>query len=176
MDPSESAASQDLKILIIYYSFEGSTRLVAEAMASAAGADLLPITPQKEMSSRGFSKYFWGSSQVMMKRKPKLQPFPLNPREYDLIFIGTPVWAWTFSPPVGTLLNEIDFGTKKTALFCCHGGQKGKTIEHMKEKLAHSQVMGETDFIEPVKKNTESAVEKAKAWALEMVHLATEIS
>lgn len=39
---------------------------------------------------------------------------------------------------------------KKVAIFCCHGGQKGKTIEKMEECLKGNIIIGENDFLEPL--------------------------
>lgn len=158
-----------LKKLVIYYSLEGNTKLMAEAMAKAIDADLLSITPQKPIGTKGISKYFWGGSQVMMKRKPALNPFTLSPQDYDLIIIGTPVWAWTFSPPIASLLEKVDFSGKQVALFSCHGGQNGKTFLHLKEHLPNSQVLDTIDFFEPLKKDTEVCLQKAAQWALNVV-------
>lgn len=157
-----------IKSLVIYYSFEGNTRLMAESMAQALDADLLPLVPEKEMESKGFSKYLWGGGQVMMKRKPALIPFQVNPLDYDLILIGTPVWAWTFSPPVATLFQKIDFTNKHIALFTCHGGQNAKTFQHLKKQLSGNIILGEIDFFEPLTKNKEGSVERAKKWAAEI--------
>ena len=158
-----------IKSLIIYYSFEGNTRLMAESMAQVIRADLLPLVPEKEIESKGFSKYLWGGGQVMMKRKPALQPFQVNPLEYDLILIGTPVWAWTYSPPVATLLHSVDFTHKCIGLFTCHGGQNAKTFHHMRKLLENSIVLGEIDFFEPLTKGREQSILRAEKWASEMV-------
>ncbi|SMP40826.1 flavodoxin family protein [Anoxynatronum buryatiense] len=158
-------SSSPTKKLVIYYSLEGNTKLMAETMAKAIDADILAIAPQKEISSKGFSKYFWGGSQVMMKRKPTLMPLSLNPLDYDLIIIGTPVWAWTYSPPIATLLEEVDFSGKQMALFSCHGGQNGKTFLHMKAHLPDSQVLDTIDFFEPLKNHTEECIQRALDWA-----------
>ena len=156
------------KSLVIYYSFEGNTRLMAESMAQAIHADLLPLVPKKELESKGFSKYLWGGGQVMMKRKPALMPFQVNPLEYDLILIGTPVWAWTFSPPVATLLHSVDFTNKHVGLFTCHGGQNGNTFLHFRKHLSESIILGEIDFFEPATIDREGAIERAKEWATDM--------
>ena len=156
------------KPLIVYYSLEGNTRLIAEAMAEAVGADLLPIKPQNEIGT-GFSRYLWGSAQVMMKKKPELIPFDHNPMDYDLIFIGTPVWAYTFAPPIASILEQVDLSGKDVALFCCHGGKYGKTFDKLKEMLPDSRVLGETDFFEPMKKDRSKALERAGEWAGKMM-------
>lgn len=157
------------KPLVIYYSFEGNTRLMAESMAQSINADVLSLVPEKEIESKGFSKYFWGGSQVMMKRRPILLPFQVNPLDYDLIFIGTPVWAWTYSPPIATLLHSANFSGKHIGLFTCHGGQNAKTFHHLKQQLNESIILGEIDFVEPATKNRNQSIERAEKWASEMV-------
>ncbi|KAB3526361.1 flavodoxin family protein [Alkaliphilus serpentinus] len=156
---------KNIKKLVIYYSFEGNTKLVAEAMAEAIGADLLQLRPKKELKSTGFSKYLWGGSQVVMKKKPELLPFEVNPRDYDLILIGTPVWAWTYTPPIATLLSTVDFSGKTIGLFSTHGGQNAKTLINMRNQLKNSNIAGEIDFFEPLTKDTGNAIKRAKEWA-----------
>lgn len=56
------------KVLVAYYSFEGTTELIAKTIAEIAQADILSIKPVNELKSKGFSKYFWGGSQVFMKK------------------------------------------------------------------------------------------------------------
>lgn len=154
-----------LKKLIIYYSLEGNTKLMAEAMAEAIGADVLQLTPKKELRSTGFSKFLWGGTQVMMKKKPELLPLNYHPLDYDLIILGTPVWAWSYAPPIATLLSTIDFSGKLMALYCCHGGNYGKTFTNLKTQLSGSTVLDEIDFFEPRTKDTKAAIARAKEWA-----------
>ncbi|SCY91178.1 flavodoxin family protein [Alkaliphilus peptidifermentans] len=160
---------KQLKAIVVYYSFEGNTKLMAEVMAEAIGADLLGIKPVKEMKSKGFSKYLWGGSQVIMSKKPELEPLNLDPANYDVIIIGTPVWAWTYVPPIATLLDTVDFKNKGIGLFSCHGGQNGKTFTNLRKALKDSNVVGEIDFFEPLSNKQKDAVEKARQWAKEIV-------
>lgn len=50
-------------------------------------------------------------------------------------------------------------------MFCCHGGQKAKTFEHMKKALSGNQFIGEIDFLEPIKYETQLSQKKAVKWA-----------
>jgi multimeric flavodoxin WrbA len=63
-----------------------------------------------------------------MKRKlTKLEPLEKNPDEYDLVIIGTPVWAWNMSVPIRTYLSEQKDNLKnKVAFFCTMGGSGDK--------------------------------------------------
>jgi flavodoxin len=80
-----------MKTIVIFYSFEGNTRLIAENIARAAAADLLELKPKKEIPSHGFMKYVWGGRSTMMKADPELLPYDKDLQRYDLFFIGTPV-------------------------------------------------------------------------------------
>ena len=159
-----------MKTLVVYYSLEGNTKLIAQKIAEATGADLLELKLKKEtINPHSLSKYLWGGGQVVMKEKPELLPFEVDPNQYDLIFVGTPVWAWNFSPPINTFLANVKIADKKIALFCSHGGAMGKTFENMEKKLSDNKIVGKIDFKEPLKNNPEECAEKAKRWAIEII-------
>ena len=155
-----------MKMLFIFYSFEGNTKLIAENIAKEINADILEINPVEKIKSKGFMKFFWGGKQAMMNEKPPLVPFNINPNNYDIIFIGTPVWAWGPAPPIKSFFEQCKISEKKIALFCCHGGAKGKTLEKMKSALGeNNNFIGQIDFIDPLKKNTEKNINLAINWA-----------
>ena len=129
------------KTLIVYYSFEGSTRLISETIATVLDADILECKPIKDLKSKGFSKYFWGGRQVMFKKKPDLRSFEKDPENYEMIIIGTPVWAYNVTPAIRSFLSQTTLKDKKIALFCCHEGNKGKTFETMKQELINNQIL-----------------------------------
>ncbi len=150
--------------LIIFYSLSGNTKFIAEVIAKAINADIL------ELKTENFMKYFWGGKKVMMKEKPKLMPLDKNPVDYDIIFIGTPVWAWDYTPPLHSFFSQVKLNGKKIALFCTNGGQRGKTFENIKKKLKNNEFIGEIDFFEPLlKNNKEECAEKIKQWAIQLV-------
>jgi len=158
-----------MKKLVVYYSFEGNTKLIAENIARAIEADILELKPKTEIKSKGFMKYLWGGRQIMQKIKPGLFPLDKDPKEYDILFIGTPVWAWTYTPPLNTFFSSQSLSNKKIALFCCHGGSKGKIFDKMKEALKNNQILGEVDFQDPLKRDTDMNIKKAKEWANKII-------
>lgn len=157
-----------MKMLVVFYSLEGNTKFIAESIAAATGADILELKPKKEINTKGFMKYFWGGKQVMMKETPEILPLGKNPQEYDTIFIGTPVWASNYSPPLRTFFSTAKLSDKKIALFCSCGGSSDKTFEGMRTALAGNEIIGEFELAEPLKNKNDSAA-KAKKWAKEMV-------
>lgn len=157
-----------MKKLVVYYSLEGNTKFVAEIVARALDADILELKPKKEISARGFLRYFWGGKQVFMKEKPELFPLSKDPSGYDIIIIGTPVWSFTYSPPIRTFLLNANLSGKKVAIFCTHSGGMKKTLDNMRKELEGNKIIGEADFID-VLKNKNKNVEKALAFSRELL-------
>jgi flavodoxin len=153
-----------MKTLVVFYSLDGNTKFIAQTIAETVGADLLELKPVRQPASRGFSKYFWGGRQVMMKETPELLPFDKKPQDYDLLFIGTPVWAWRYTPALATFFSKVPLQGKKIALFCCSGGGAGKTLEKMKDKLAGNEIVSQMSFIEPKRDRPLNAA-NAQNWA-----------
>jgi flavodoxin len=152
------------RILVVYYSFEGSTRLLSEHIAKELSADILECKPIKDLNSKGFSKYLWGGRQVLFKKKPDLESFEKNVDDYDAIILGTPVWAFNYSPAIRSFLSQTKLTNKKIALFCCREGGIGKTFENLKTDLSNNTIIDEIDFSNVVK-NKEESISKAKNWA-----------
>jgi len=160
-----------MKILVVFYSLDGNTRFIAENIAKVTGADLLELKPVKAISGKSFMKYFWGGRQVVLKQKPELLPLEKDPKDYDLLFIGSPVWAYTFTPPLRTFFSKYNIKEKKIALFCCHGGDPKNTLINMAEALTGNEIIGKIDFLEPLKHLTDNSAEKVKNWAKDLVKM-----
>jgi len=156
---------EQLKKLVVYYSLEGNTSFIAQNIAEVMGADLLELQPQQSIKPKGLMKYLWGGKQVVMKEQPDLKPLDKRPEEYDVLIIGTPVWAFSYAAPLNSFFSAVNFKNKKVALFCCHAGGKGKTLANMREALAGNTILGEIDFVEPLRKDKKGSALKAKEWA-----------
>lgn len=158
-----------IKKLVVYYSLEGNTKFIAESIADEIKADIFKLEPVKDIENSGFVKYLLGGSQVMFKKTPQLKTITQDIEDYDIIFIGTPVWAWNFSPPIRTFLSDVKISKKQIALFCCCQGQAGKTFQNMKRFLNNNEILGEKVFIEPLRNDKIQEETKAKAWAREIL-------
>ena len=140
-----------MKILVVYFSLDGSTKAIAESISAETGADLLQLKPIKQLSGSGFMKHFWGGRQVVLKERPELEPLAKKAADYDLVVIGTPVWAFNFAPPLRTFFAEKPVQNKKIALYCCCDGMAGKTLENMRMELAGNEIMGELTLTKTAK-------------------------
>lgn len=158
----------NLRILVVYYSFEGNTKLIAESMAKETGSDILKLEVVKPISNDA-TKYIVGGKQAILKEKPKLMPYEFKAENYDVLFIGTPIWAWNYTPALRTFFAENSIKNKKIALFSCCGSSNGKTFENIKKVLKDNEFLGEIQFFEPLKTKTEENIELAKSWAKKMI-------
>jgi len=154
-----------MKTAIIYYSYEGSCALVAGIIKAALNADIYEIKTKDAKKRTGFFKYVWGGSQVVMRRKPALKPLAVDPESYDLIILGTPVWASSPSPAMISFLGRTKISGKKLALFCCHAGGKGQVFEKLKVILAGNNIAGEIDFINPAGMDQAVLKQEISEWA-----------
>lgn len=155
-----------MKTVVVYYSLEGGTKRYAEIMAKELGADLISLIPEKEVPKSSFRKYLWGGKSVIFKERPKLMNGTLDVSKYDLILLGTPIWAGTFTAPMNTFIHDTKIHGKKVALFACHaGGGVGKCFSSIKEQLAGNIFIGEVDFLNPGDKGTDENDKKAAEFA-----------
>ena len=153
-----------MRNLVVFYSLEGNTRLIAESIAKAINADVLELKTKKKYSDKGFKKYFWGGKSVIFKEKPELLYLDKDINQYDNIFIGTPIWVGTYAPPLNTFLK------KNIGLFACHGGGGAtKFFNNIKKEIPNNKFIGEIDFMEPLKNNKEEDVRKAIMWVKELI-------
>jgi len=157
------------KILIVYYSLTGNTHLIAEAIKEQTGAEVERLKPIKDLDSESRTRFFWGGMHAKMKHKPKLEPLEYDPIDYDLIFLGTPVWAWTLTPSIRSYFKMNDLSNKNLAIWNCAGGNGVKAMKRLKKELQNCNIVGENIFSEPLKNNPDAEVKRAKEWAAEII-------
>lgn len=104
------------KILLVYYSRTGTTRMVAEALARELKCDVEEIQPERNY--RGIWGFLVGGYEAATQKIPKIRPTVKNPRDYDLVVIGTPVWASTMASPVRSWLAQHPKSFNNVAFFC----------------------------------------------------------
>ena len=87
----------------------------------------------KKVKGFGFFNNLKLRMEVMGKKKPDIFPFKWDPRDYDLIFIGTPVWYDSYNPVYNTLFNVIKIYDRKVALFSTGEKEDTKALAKLEE-------------------------------------------
>ncbi|MCL2763882.1 MAG: flavodoxin [Treponema sp.] len=152
-----------MKTAIVYYSLNGNCAFVAEEIKANLDCDLIPLHTKDDKKRKGLSKFFW-SFGLMISKKPPLKPYTFDPSAYDLIIIGSPVWAAAPASPLKTFLSDTEIKGKKIALFACHAGGLGQAMDKFKTLLPGNDIISEMDINEPSSKDSEGAKQMIAEW------------
>lgn len=131
------------KKLVAYFSAQGTTAGVAKKLAAACGADLYEIKPETPYSSADLNWNDKNSRSSVEMRDTAFRPAIVNTdahvADYDVIFIGFPIW-WYIAPTIiNTFLEAYDFSGKTIVLFATSGGSGfGKTVQGLKGSVTES--------------------------------------
>ena len=137
--------------------------MIAGKIQKYLDADVIRLIPKKEYPNGNFKKYFWGGKSVTFGEKPKLEEYSFITADYDVILIGTPIWAGSFSPPIRTFLADNKINGKDIYLFTSSlGGTSDKCLEKLKGLLKDNQIVDSINFVEPLKNKTHDIDEKIK--------------
>lgn len=110
------------KILITYFSKTGNTKKLAEQIQSLTGGNLVQIETEREYPQEYKAATETAKLEKETNARPVLKTKIDNMNEYDVIFIGFPIW-WSYTPMViATFLESYDFSGKTIIPFCTHGG------------------------------------------------------
>jgi flavodoxin len=108
------------KTLIIYYSRTGITKKLMDFVAKKIEATTEEI--KDTVNRAGAVGYLLAGKDATMRKLTTLEKTVNNPADFDLVIIGTPIWAWNMSTPVRTYLEEHKGQFKEVAFFCTMGG------------------------------------------------------
>ena len=100
-----------MKSLVVYYSRTNTTRKLAEKIASEANADIEEIRPK--VNYQGKIGYVRGGKDAMSEKIIDLEELKYNPEDYDVVYIGGPVWASKAANPLISYLNQNSFSNVK---------------------------------------------------------------
>ena len=133
---SKTEENKDMKVLVAYFSASGVTKGVAQQLAEVAGADLHEIKPEQPYTDADLD---WrdkeSRSSVEMKDKnsrPAITDKLDNMADYDVVFVGFPIWWYTCPTIINTFMEAYDFKGKTVVPFATSGGS---TIEKSCEDL-----------------------------------------
>ncbi len=109
-------------ILIVYYSHSGNTREIAETIHREVGgmlAELQPVTPYPTDYDEVVRQ---AVKEIRAGYTPPLKAGVPDTAAFDTVFVGSPNWIRTVTPPVVSFLKEHNLPGKTVIPFCSHGG------------------------------------------------------
>lgn len=136
--PAETAPAETGKTLVVYYSATNHTEAVAQTIADHLDGDLFEIVPTQPYTSDDLN---WRDENSRVCREhddPALQTVELetvtpdNWADYDIVFVGYPIWWQNASWVVTTFVSANDFEGKTVIPFCTSSssgyGESGKNL------------------------------------------------
>ncbi len=126
-----------MKALVVYYSRTGKTKIVADELIKALQCDVEEIVDTVNRS--GPLGWLNSGRQAGSGALTKLEPVKKDPSQYDLVIIGTPIWARHVSTPVRTYLTENKEKFKNLAFYCTEGSTGSETAFKEMGEIAGKQ-------------------------------------
>lgn len=118
--------------LVIYYSWSnGNTKHIAEEMRKAIHADIACIETVDPYTGSYDDVVSQGQREVQKGYEPPIQALAHDPKDYDVIIVGTPTWWYTMAPAVKTFFSTYDLSGKTVIPFMTNGGWPGHVINDM---------------------------------------------
>ena len=126
MENTDNQDVQDHKVLVAYFSATGTTKGVAEHIANGLNADIYEIVPEDPYTDADLNYNDNNSRTTIEMNDPNARPAISgsveNMEQYDIIFVGYPIW-WGEAPRiVSTFMESYDFSGKTIVPFCTSGG------------------------------------------------------
>ena len=121
---NKPAILQDKKILIVYYSNNGNTKNVADNLHSVVGGDIKQIQLKEKYPNNVFTMTKTVRKQIKEDYLPETEEIDIS--DYDVIFIGSPIWNLTMSLPMKSFLKSNKFENKVLIPFFTYSGGADK--------------------------------------------------
>lgn len=134
-----------MKTCIIFHSYTGITRGVAERIKAACGGELLEVQPRQAYSK--LTAYTTGCLRARRGEADPIDPEIIDAGVSDVIVLGTPVWAFKPTPAINGAISALqNCDGKKAVIFATCGGQAGDTTTVIKKALEAKGVKVVAEF------------------------------
>lgn len=129
------AQAQNKKVLVAYFSHTQTTEKVALEIQKQTGADLFRIETVQVYPTVHKETTAFAEKERDADARPALKTSVANMDDYDVIFIGYPIWWYTLPMPLFTFLESYDLSGKTVIPFCTHGGSRLAGTDDVIQKL-----------------------------------------
>lgn len=125
------------KILVVYFSWSGNTKTVGQYIAQKTQADVFEVERVKPYPDK--YELCVEEAHAEIGKRPAIKGEIKNISDYDVIFIGAPVWSGTIPMPMFTFLEKYDFKGKTVIPFCTCYTSEGNSLNDIVKATAQSK-------------------------------------
>lgn len=128
------------KTLVVYFSYGGNTQKLAKEVSDQVGGDFRKIEVLNAYPD-GDELYDYTKEEQDNDERPEIKDLNIDISEYDTIFIGYPIWWYTYPQVILTFFDTYDMSGKTIVPFVTHGGSgMSGTEQDMREYLSDKNV------------------------------------
>ena len=143
-----------MRTLVAYYSRTGNTKFVAEKIAEYLKADLCEVVDKK--GRKGKFIILTGGYAAIKEKLTEIE-VTKNVEDFDLVIIGSPVWANKMTPAIRTFIVNNDFSEKDVAFFVTMDSDNPeKALLSIKEAVNSKSQVGELAIINGLKEKEDA--------------------
>ena len=150
------------KTAVVYYSLTGKTENIAQKIAEKTNAALYKIDTETPLP-KGALLHVAVKNQIKTKEYPALKALP-DLSEYDVVFVGAPVWWYTVATPMLSFLNQTDFANKKVVPFSTQGSNVGTYFEDFAINAKNARLLTHESFNNLSEKYNGAVDNKIAVW------------
>ena len=114
--------SDKQKIIVVYFSHCGSTKMIGDWIAKDLNADIFEIKAEKPYPKTYSETFPVAKAEQNENARPKIANHIENFADYDVIFVGYPLWFGKMPMILYSFFDEYDFSGKKIVPFVTYGG------------------------------------------------------
>jgi len=131
---TENDTEPQSRSLVVYFSWSGNTRNVAESVQQQTGSDMFEIVPKTPYSTDYNTVVDDAKVEQQNNARPEIASGIENIEDYDTIYVGFPNWWGDMPMILYTFFDTYDLSGKTVALFCTSGGSGlSNTVNEVKE-------------------------------------------
>jgi DNA-binding transcriptional ArsR family regulator len=131
----KATPGRTIRACVIYFSYSGVTRTIAEGIRNASGCDLIEVRTKTPYTS--FTAYTTGVLRSRKGASDPIVPDEIDVSPYDLLIVGTPVWAWKPAPAMNAAVRALRGCEGKMAvIFSTCSNQPGEALPILNRALA----------------------------------------
>ena len=165
-NPNNMTRDEDNSTVVVDGKVLGNTEYLATLISEKTKSDLFRLEPKKAYPTNHQELLQRAKDEMENDERVELKE-NIDLTNYDIIYLGYPIWNADLPPVIQTFLENNDFSNKTVIPFCSHGGSGlSRTPEAIKEKLKDSKVI--TNGFEIYRSDIEEASDELDAWLKEL--------
>lgn len=142
-EPGSNLSGDAGKTLIVYFSWGGNTKTVANHIHDLIGGDIVEVETVIPYPDTYEEVTQIAPGELASDYRPELKTKVDNMDKYDTLIVGTPIWGGHLTPAMKSFLASYNLSGKAIAPFCTHGGSgTAQSVNDIHSVCPNSTILG----------------------------------